>query len=287
MSGEYIIDICGLRYAYPVYVAGTESENILKGLELRVKKGEFVSIMGPTGAGKTTLCLTLNGIVPHSMGGKFGGNAVICGINTRGTSIAELAKKVGIVFQDPESQLFSMTVTDELAFGLENQGIPREEMEERIHAALQMVDMTAFAERSPFHLSGGQKQRVAIASILAMEPEILVLDEPTSGLDPIGKGEVFRVVNRLRNEKDMTIIMVEHESERIAEFSDRVLILDQGRIVLEGSPREIFHETEQLRSIGVAIPQMAELSSGLREGGSGDCNFITLDEAEHYFAGEL
>jgi energy-coupling factor transport system ATP-binding protein len=287
MSGEYLIDISGLRYAYPVYVAGTESENILKGLELRVKKGEFVSIMGPTGAGKTTLCLTLNGIIPHSMGGKFGGNAVICGINTKKTTIAELAKKVGIVFQDPESQLFSMTVADEVAFGLENQGVPREEMKERVYAALQMVDMTAFAERSPFHLSGGQKQRVAIASILAMEPEILVLDEPTSGLDPIGKSEVFRVVNRLRNEKEMTIIMVEHESERIAEFSDRVLIMDQGRIVMEGPPREIFNNIEQLRAIGVSIPQMAELSSGLRERGYGDCNFITLEEGKNYFAGKV
>jgi energy-coupling factor transport system ATP-binding protein len=287
MSGEYIIDIHGLSYAYPVYVAGTESENVLKGLELRVKKGEFVSIMGPTGAGKTTLCLSLNGIVPHSMGGKFGGNVVICGANTKGTSIAELAKKVGIVFQDPESQLFSMTVADEVAFGLENQGVPRKEMEERIQAALQMVDMSAFTERSPFHLSGGQKQRVAIASILAMEPEILVLDEPTSGLDPIGKGEVFRVVDRLRKEKDMTIIMVEHESERIAEFSDRVLILDQGRIVLDGPPREIFNQVEQLRTIGVSIPQMAELSSGLRGKGCGDCHFITLEEGENYFAGKV
>ncbi|MDR2029680.1 MAG: ATP-binding cassette domain-containing protein [Treponema sp.] len=286
MSGEYLVDICGLKYAYPVYAAGMEGENILRGLDLQIKKGEFVSIMGPTGAGKTTLCLTLNGIIPHSTGGKFGGNVLICGINTKKTTIAELAKKAGIVFQDPESQLFSMTVADEVAFGLENLGVPREEMKERVYGALQMVDMTAFAERSPFHLSGGQKQRVAIASILVMEPEILVLDEPTAELDPIGKSEVFRVVNRLRNEKAMTIIMVEHESERIAEFSDRVLIMDQGRIVMEGPPGEIFNKTEQLRAIGVSIPQMAELSSGLRQRGYGDCNFITLEEGENYFAGK-
>jgi energy-coupling factor transport system ATP-binding protein len=284
MSGEYVLEIRGLKYAYPPYAAGIGSENILNGLDLRVKKGEFVSIMGPTGAGKTTLCLALNGIIPHSTGGRFGGDVEVLGINTRNTTVAELAKKVGIVFQDPESQLFNMTVIDELAFGLENQGMPREEMEERVHGALQMVDMTAFAECSPFRLSGGQKQRVAIAAILAMEPEILVLDEPTSGLDPIGKSDVFRVVNRLRNEKAMTIIMVEHESEGAAEFSDRVLILDQGRVVLEGSPREVFDHARRLRNLGVSIPQMAELASGLRERGYGDCNFITLAEAEAYFA---
>jgi energy-coupling factor transporter ATP-binding protein EcfA2 len=177
-----------------------------------------------------------------------------------------------------------MTVVDEVAFGLENQGVPREEMEERVYGALRMVDMTAFAEHSPFRLSGGQKQRAAIASILVMEPEILVLDEPTSGLDPLGKSEVFRVVNRLRHEKAMTIIMVEHESEGIAEFSDRVFILDRGRIVLEGTPGEVFDNAGLLRDIGVSIPQMAELSSGLRERGYKDCDFITLADAEKYFA---
>jgi energy-coupling factor transport system ATP-binding protein len=286
MSDEYIVDIRGLRYAYPVYMENTESLNILDGLNIGIRKGEFVSIMGPTGAGKTTLCLALNGIVPHSMGGKFGGDVVISGINTKRTTIAELAKKVGIVFQDPESQLFSMTVADEVAFGLENMGMNRDDMVKKVDEALGMVGMTSFAERSPFHLSGGQKQRVAIASILAMEPEILVLDEPTSGLDPIGKNEVFKVVDRLRNEKDITIIMIEHESERIAEFSDRVLILNEGRIVLEGTPPEVFSQIDRLKEIGVAIPQMAELSYGLRGRNFADCDFITLSGAESYLAGK-
>jgi energy-coupling factor transport system ATP-binding protein len=287
MRDEYIIDIRGLRYAYPGYLEHKESVNVLDGINIRVKKGEFVSIMGPTGAGKTTLCLALNGIIPHSMGGKFGGDVEICGINTRRSAIAELAKKTGIVFQDPESQLFSMTVVDEVAFGLENMGMPKDEMVKRVNEALSMVGMTAFAERSPFHLSGGQKQRVAIASILAMEPEILVLDEPTSGLDPVGKNEVFKVVDRLRNEKDITIIMIEHESERIAEFSDRVLVLNDGGIVLEGAPGEIFCRIDTLKEIGVSIPQMAELAHGLRGRNFSGCDFITLAGAQSSLAGTV
>jgi energy-coupling factor transport system ATP-binding protein len=282
---DYIIDIRGLRYAYPGYMEHKESVNILDGLTLGVKKGEFVSIMGPTGAGKTTLCLALNGIIPHSIGGKFGGDVVICGVNTKRTTIAELAKKVGIVFQDPETQLFSMTVADEVAFGLENMGMPKDEMVKKVDEALSMVGMTAFAEYSPFHLSGGQKQRVAIASILAMEPEILVLDEPTSGLDPVGKSEVFKVVDRLRNEKDITIIMIEHESERIAEFSDRVLILNERAIVLDGPPGEVFRRIDTLKEIGVSIPQMAELAHGLRGRNFSGCDFITLAEAQSCLAG--
>jgi energy-coupling factor transport system ATP-binding protein len=287
MSHEYVVAIQGLRYAYPGYLEHTESVNILDGLSLQVKRGEFVSIMGPTGAGKTTLCLALNGIIPHSVGGKFGGDVVICGINTKRSSIAELAKKTGIVFQDPESQLFSMTVADEVAFGLENMGMPKDEMVKRVDEALSMVGMTAFAERSPFHLSGGQKQRVAIASILAMEPEILVLDEPTSGLDPVGKSEVFKVVDRLRNEKDITIIMIEHESERIAEFSDRVLVLNDGRFVMEGSPAEVFSRIDALQEIGVSIPQMAELAHGLRGRNFSGGDFITLAGAQAALAGTV
>ncbi|GHU99475.1 cobalt ABC transporter ATP-binding protein [Spirochaetia bacterium] len=283
MDSNCVVDIRGLKYAYPAYMKNAEPVNVLKGIDLQVKRGEFLSIMGPVGSGKTTLCLALNGIVPHSSGGSFGGNVVVCGINTKQSSIAELAKKTGIVFQDPESQLFCMTVADEVAFGLENRGMPPPEMACRISESLALVGMSAFAERSPVHLSGGQKQRVAIAAILAMEPEVLVLDEPTSGLDPMGKREVFTVVDRLRNEKAMTIIMIEHEAEQIARFSDRVVVLDNGRIALQGTPGEIFSKTETLSAIGVAVPQMAELSQGLRRQNYPGCDFITLDGALRYF----
>jgi energy-coupling factor transport system ATP-binding protein len=280
---NYIVEIEDLKFSYPVYSNSEQAVNVLDGLTLKIKKGEFLSIMGPTGAGKTTLCLVLNGIIPHSSGGCFGGNVKVCGVNTKETDVAHLAQKLGIVFQDPESQLFCMTVQDEVAFGLENMGVPHDEMHRRVHEALEAVGAGHLAERSPFHLSGGQKQRVAIASMLAMEPEILILDEPTSGLDPIGKAEVFGVVSKLKNEKNMTIIMIEQDSERVAEFSDRVVILDQGRIVLEGTPRAVFEQVEFLREIGASIPQVAELAYDYSVLNKTDCSFLSVEEAVSYY----
>lgn len=286
MAENYIIEMEDLKYAYPVYGEGEQSVYVLNGLNLKVRKGEFLSIMGPTGVGKTTLCLVINGIIPHSAGGSFGGNVSVCGMNTKEFSMAELAKKVGIVFQDPESQLFSMTVEDEIAFGLENVGMPKDEMEERITDALKAVDMEKYRYRSPFHLSGGQKQRVAIAAMLAMEPEILILDEPTSGLDPIGKSEVFRVVHELKAKKQMTVIMIEQESERVAEFSDRVIILNHGKVEMDGTPDRIFRQVDRLRKIGISIPQMSELSHDYAAfSGSRNCSFITLEGARSFYTG--
>jgi energy-coupling factor transport system ATP-binding protein len=286
MDDNYIIEIENLKFAYPAYEGETQPEFVLNGLNLKVKKGEFLSIMGPTGVGKTTLSLVINGIIPHSTGGLFGGSVKVCRMDTKEHTMAELAKKVGIVFQDPESQLFCMTVEDEVAFGLENVGMPREEMEIRITDALRAVDMEEYRERSPFHLSGGQKQRVAIAAMLAMEPEILILDEPTSGLDPIGKSEVFRVIHDLKTRKNMTVIMIEQESERVAEFSDRVVILYEGKAAMEGTPAEIFRKVRELRNIGISIPQMSELcyDYSVKTHAAG-CDFISLDEAELFFTG--
>lgn len=283
---DYILEIENLKFAYPSY-GKEEPVNVLDNFNLKVKRGEFVSIMGPTGAGKTTLCLALNGIVPQSSGGSFGGDIQICGMNTKETSMSKLAQKIGIVFQDPESQLFCMTVEDEVAFGLENMGTPRDEMRIKIDAALEAVGLSHLTDRSPFHLSGGQKQRVAIASMLAMEPEILILDEPTSGLDPVGKKEVFQVVDRLRQEKNMTIIMIEQESERVAEFSDRVIIMEQGKIVLEGNPRAVFEQIDVLRTIGISIPQVAELAYDLNQKYGSECSFLSVDEATSYFTVDI
>ena len=284
---DYILEIENLKFAYPSYSKDEAPVNVLDNFNLKVKRGEFVSIMGPTGAGKTTLCLALNGIVPHSSGGSFGGDIQICGMNTKETPISNLAQKIGIVFQDPETQLFCMTLEDEVAFGLENMGVPRDEMRRKIDAALDAVGLRHLTDCSPFHLSGGQKQRVAIASMLAMEPEILILDEPTSGLDPIGKKEVFQVVDRLRQEKNMTIIMIEQESERVAEFSDRVIIMDQGKIVMEGEPRTVFEQIDVLREIGVSIPQVAELAYDMNQRNGSICSFLTVDEAVPYFTADI
>jgi len=274
---ELAIDIKGLTYSYP-----TSNEPVLRDINLSVRKGEFLSIMGPTGAGKSTLCLTLNGIIPQSLGGKMDGSVVVEGMNTLQHGVHVLTSKVGIVFQEPESQLFSMNVEEEVSFGPENLGVAPDEIRKRADWALGVVRMEQFRQRSPFRLSGGQKQRVAVAAALSMMPSILVLDEPTSGLDPIGKMEVFSVVHDLKKMRNMTVIMVEHESEEIARFSDRVVVMDQGRIVLEGTPRDVFSRTQTLLDIGLNVPQVCELSEKMNQKfrPSRPYSFLTLQDAE-------
>lgn len=277
MSG--IVTVENLSYAYPVSRPGEEISWVLKGVNLSVSEGEFVSIMGPTGVGKTTLCLALNGIVPQSTGGVIKGDVLINGLNTKRTPVPELAQHVGLVFQEPETQLFNMSVEAEIAFGLESLGVPPEEINERVAWALAAVGMQDFRQRSPFALSGGQKQRTAIAAILAMTPQILVLDEPTASLDPVGKTEVFSVVRELRRQRHNTIIMVEHEVERIAEFSDRVVVLHEGRVELEGTPTEVFSQIDLMHDIGLAVPQVSELADCLNRRRGTRFFFLGLEEA--------
>jgi energy-coupling factor transporter ATP-binding protein EcfA2 len=254
------ISIHDLHFSYPPLIPNGEPVPVLKGIDLEMERGEFVSIMGPTGVGKTTLCLALNGIVPQSTGGTIRGEVVVAGLNTRQHPVPELASRVGIVFQDPESQFFNMTVEDEVAFGPESLGLDPSEIRERVDWALTVVGMRSHRHRSPFQLSGGEKQRVAIAAVLTMTPRILVLDEPTSGLDPIGKAEVFHVVRELKQRDGMTTVMVEQESEKIAEFSDRVVVLRDGKIALMGAPDRIFAQVELMHEIGLAVPQVSELA---------------------------
>jgi energy-coupling factor transport system ATP-binding protein len=260
-----IIAIENLSYAYPVVEPNAEPVWVLDGINLKVNAGEFVAIMGPTGGGKTTLCLALNGIVPHSTGGVIGGNVLIGGRDSKQQSVAELARTVGLIFQKPETQLFNMTVEAEVAFGLETLGLPPAEMHERIDWALSLVGMTGFRPRSPFELSEGQKQRVAIAAILAMKPPVLVLDEPTASLDPLGKREVFAAVDMLRQQEGITIIMVSHEAEQIAAFAQRVVVLSGGKVVLDGTPKSVFMPTRQLSEIGLSVPQVSRLADCLNQ----------------------
>lgn len=281
------IEISKLKYSYPPLVNEGQPISVFRGLDLQIESGEFVSIMGPTGVGKTTLCLALNGIVPHSTGGVFGGDVLIDGVNTRETDVATLASMVGIVFQDPESQFFNMAVEDEVAFGPESLGVDPGEIARRVEWALGIVDMQEYRRRSPFHLSGGQKQRVAIASILAMKPKILVLDEPTSGLDPIGKAEVFRVVRELKRQEGMTIVMVEQEAEKIAEFSDRVVVLDDGAVAMEGTPEQIFSQSEAMKKVGLAIPQVSELAGLHNQQWGTEYKFVNLEDAYAMLVGQL
>lgn len=276
---DEIVVIEGLHYSYPPLTPDGVPIPVLRGVDLRVRRGEFLALMGPTGCGKTTLCLALNGIVPHALGGEFAGRVVVAGLDTRHHTIAEMSERVGLVFQDAESQLFNMTVEEEVAFGLESLGVPREEMRERIRWALTVVRMEDLTHRSPLQLSGGQKKRLAIASILAMRPEVMVLDEPTADLDPIGKMEVLSVVAELKRSAAMTIIMVEQESEAVAAFADRVAVLYGGKIALEGSPREVFAQVERMRGYGLAVPQVSQLAHEFNVRQGTDFRFVTEEEA--------
>ncbi len=268
-----------LHYSYPPLVPGGEPIPVLRGVNLRVKRGEFLGLMGPTGCGKTTLCLALNGLVPQAAGGEFSGRVVVAGMDTREHTTAEMSEKVGLVFQDAESQLFNMTVEEEVAFGLESLSVPPQEMRERVDWALRAVRLEDYRRRSPFHLSGGQKKRLAIASVLAMGLEVLVLDEPTTGLDPIGKYEVLSVIGELKRTMATTIIMVEQESEGIAAFADRVAVLHEGRIAMEGTPREVFSQVGRMREIGLEVPQVSELAWMLNDKWQTDFRFINEEEA--------
>ena len=282
-----IVIVENLHYAYPPLTPGGEPVPVLKGVDLRVRKGEFLALMGPTGVGKTTLCLTLAALVPQVTGGEFGGRVVIAGLNTRHHSAAELSPVLGLVFQDAESQLFNMTVEDEVAFGLESLGLSPSEMEERIAWALDVVRLPGLRKRSPLQLSGGQKKRLAIATVLAMRPQVLVLDEPVTGLDPLGRHEVLSVIEELKREAKATVVMVEQDAEAVMAWADRVVIMEQGGLALEGSPRQVFSQVESLRGWGLAIPQMSELAHLFNRRQGTSFHFVTEDEACSTLADKL
>jgi energy-coupling factor transport system ATP-binding protein len=276
-----------LDYAYPPLTPGGEPIPVLKGVDLRVRKGEFLALMGPTGAGKTTLCLTLNGILPHLLGGAFEGRVVVAGMDTRDHGPGQMSRQVGLVFQDAESQLFNMTVEDEVAFGLESLGLSPSEMEERITWALEVVRLTGLRQRHPLQLSGGQKKRLAIATVLAMRPPVLVLDEPVTGLDPLGRHEVLSVIEKLKRKEEATVVMVEQDAEAVMAWADRVVIMERGRLVLEGSPRQVFSQVEALHDWGLAVPQMSELAHLFNRRQGTSFHFTTEDEAFSTLAAEL
>jgi energy-coupling factor transporter ATPase len=253
----------------------------LENVSLTIEEGEYVAILGLNGAGKTTLELCINGIIPNMVMGDLEGDIKVAGMDPTETPVREMAKVVGIVFDNPEFQMSQMTVAEEVALGLENLGIAYEEMRGRITDALAMVDLVGFEERMPLALSGGQQQRLAIAAVLAMRPRILVMDEPTSNLDPIGKQEVFEIAERLNRDSGMTVVMAEHEVEVMARYADRVIVLDAGRIVANGTPRDVFAQRELLEGIGLRPPQATELALRLRERAAGwtDPLPVTADDA--------
>ncbi len=256
-----VIETQGLTYTYP----GATKQS-LRDVTLNIERGEFAILTGPSGCGKTTLCRCFNGLIPHFYAGELKGDLKVADLSVNEHTIGEMAKRVGLVFQNPENQLFALSVEKDVAFGLENLGMPREQMQERVGWALEMTGIEDLKERAPHELSGGQQQRVAIASVLAMQPEIIVFDEPTSFLDPLGAQRIFEVISRLNNKLGITVILVEHRLDLAARYASHVIIMDEGKIVLDGEPRDIFN-SEQAWLLGVGIPKAVRLWRLLEENG--------------------
>ncbi|MEM3788469.1 MAG: ATP-binding cassette domain-containing protein [Candidatus Bathyarchaeia archaeon] len=256
-----IIETKNLEYTYP----GAAKPSI-RDVSIKIEKGEFALITGPSGCGKTTLCRCFNGLIPHFYQGELKGEITVAGLRVPEHQIYELATHVGLVFQNPENQLFALSVEKDVAFGLENLGIPREEIRKRVDWALKLTGIYELRERAPTELSGGQQQRVAIASVLAMQPEVIVLDEPTSFLDPLGAKKIFEVIYELNRKLGVTIVLVEHRLDLTAKYADHIIIMDEGKVVLDGEPHEILN-SEEARLIGVGIPKATRLYQILRSDG--------------------
>lgn len=240
-----VVSIKDLKYRYR-----DQKRNALDGINIDLQEGDFLVIMGPSEAGKSTLAATFNGLVPHFFKGKFKGDVIVLEKNTREFSVAEMAKEVGMVFQDFEAQLFSTNVELEVAFGPENFGVDRQEIARRIEENLKLVGLDHLKNRPPSTLSGGQKQKLAIASVLAMQPRVLVMDEPTTDLDPISKYGVFKIADELRQREDLTLIVVEHETEE-AIHAGKILILKEGAPLIYGPAAEVLRNVELMESHGV------------------------------------
>ncbi|WP_052692986.1 energy-coupling factor transporter ATPase [Desulfosporosinus sp. I2] len=243
---ENAIELNNISYYYPNVV-----EPSLKKVSLNVEKGKFVLLMGATGAGKTTLSLCLNGLIPQLLEGKLTGQVSVAGKNVGKTAVQSLSKVLGLVLQDPETQIIGRTVEEDTAFGPRNFLVPLEQIKQRVDQTLEKVRLKGYNQRLSEELSGGEKQRLAIAGVLVMEPEILVLDEPTSELDPIGRAEIYETLDELRRKKDLTILLVEHSSEELIHKADEVVVLNQGEIFWKGVPTELFRNLPLLRQCGI------------------------------------
>lgn len=235
----------------------------LNNISFSVQAGDFVGITGPAGAGKTTLLSCINGVVPHYYSGDLQGKVTVDGLYVAESTFRDLASHIGTVFEDPDFQMVSISVEEEVAFGPENLGIPRQEIEVRIQDSLQKTRISDLRERAISTLSGGQKQRVAIAAVLSMLPKVLLLDEPTSELDPIGTQEVFAALRELNRQVGITIIIVSQKMERLVENADRILVLSEGRLILDDTPREICLKHDLLEQVGVRVPEVAEFTISL------------------------
>jgi len=250
----------------------------LTDVNMKVEGGEFVLLTGPSGCGKSTLCKSFVGLVPHSYPGKMDGDVEVFGLSVRERPINEIATRAGLVFQDPENQLFTLSVENDVAFGPENLALPRDEIRGRVDWSLDAVRIRELRTRAPFELSGGQQQRAAIASVLAMKPMLLVFDEPTSFLDPVSAKNLFDLIYSLKQQLAVTVILVEHRLDLAAAMANRIVVLDKGGIVLDGDPRTVLAD-ELLDEIGVGTPAVTRLCMRLRERGFRVNAAVGLEEA--------
>ena len=256
-----IIKTEDLTFAYPPD-EGKEPVQALRGVDLSIARGSFTVILGHNGSGKSTLAKHMNAVLLP-----VGGKVWVDGMDTSDEDLLlEVRRRVGMVFQNPDNQIVANVVEEDVAFGPENLGVPTEEIQRRVAAALKAVGMEDFTLHAPHHLSGGQKQRIAIAGIIAMEPACIVLDESTAMLDPLGRREVLDTVRKLNREKGITIVLITHHMDEAA-MADRVVVMDSGSVVMDGAPKEVLVRVEELRAIGLAAPHTVELLHGLRQDG--------------------
>ncbi len=261
------------------YTYEEATEPTLRNVSLEIMPGEFVAVLGHNGSGKSTLAKLINALyIPTE------GTVTVCGMDTReDENTLPVRQRAGMIFQNPDNQIVSSIVKEDVAFGLENMGVPTEEMIPRIESALAAVHMNEFADKAPHMLSGGQKQRVAIAGVLAMEPDVIIADESTAMLDPSGRKEVLDTVHRLNRQKGITVVWITHFMEEAAQ-ADRVVVVSDGQIVKEGKPQEVFEEIDTMRQLHLDVPHMTELAHELREAGMPlPAGILTVEE----MAGEV
>ncbi|KRM19754.1 cobalt import atp-binding protein cbio 2 [Ligilactobacillus hayakitensis DSM 18933 = JCM 14209] len=251
-----IISIENLKFQYP-----NQDNVILNDISFDIFKGEWIALIGHNGSGKSTLARLIDGLLKP-----LSGEIIVDNINLNYDTLWDVRAKIAMVFQNPDNQFVGADVMSDIAFGLENRGIPREEMIVRVNEALKLVNMEKFAEHDPSHLSGGQKQRVAIASAIALEPEIIILDEATSMLDPEGRIELINLINKLRKEKNFTVISITHDIDE-ATLADRVLVLNDGEIITQGSPAEVFYNINEMNTLGLDIPYPQKIANELKKRG--------------------
>ncbi len=273
-----MIQIENLSYAYPKEEEPSVAF-VLENLNLTIKKGEFVAVLGHNGCGKSTLAKHLNGLLLP-----VGGTVHVDGYDTKDEALLwEIRRRVGMVFQNPDNQIVATVVEEDVAFAPENLGVSSNEIQKRVDEALKIVDMYRFRKHAPHMLSGGQKQRIAIAGAISMQPECIVMDEPTAMLDPKGRSEVMDTILKLNKEKHMTVVFITHFMEEAAK-ADRVVVMDKGQIVMDDTPKNVFSEVEKLKKLGLDVPQVTELAYELKRSGIPiSQNVLTIDEC----AGEI